>query len=580
MAAGLCSLGCGLVILHYWLLLLPFVWLLWHLIVIVESPWRSLVLLLCLIFGLRAWWWQNSQVRLTMPPQRQVTQTVLVQPDHWKVNGDFVQATGQGKDRKFLIQGYLKTQAQQKALVNLQRPVRVTIKGDATPIAPATNFNEFDRRFWYRTQGVQTVIKGQLLNLQPVTNQSLMARLHQLRQSLASYFQQLPSPLSGYALRLLIGQQDPATADQMTTVKQLGLIHLFCLSGLHVASVCLIVRGGGRLLCLDRRSLNWLLIGTLPLYWIIGGGSLSLTRAILMIECQLWSQQFGRNQPDSWTISLLIQEFIQPTFLMSLGGQLSYLLSFCLCWFDWSKYKWQSLKIGALGLPPLLHSVFEFHLLSLVINCLMIPFFSWVIFPGTIVAAISFPVLPAFSTIFNQFLKCFDQALIWLSKFPEMIHFGKIGVLLTLGLLAMTWWAIEYTSPRAWLMVLACYGGIYLGIHVPVSGEVTFVDIGQGDCIIIREPFDQRVMMIDTGGDLQIQKPAWAKGNFSRDRSVGTSINYLKSLGIHRLDYVWLSHSDSDHIGFLTTVMKNFKVNQIVVPAGMETLPKFQAQLS
>jgi len=161
-----------------------------------------------------------------------------------------------------------------------------------------------------------------------------------------------------------------------------------------------------------------------------------------------------------------------------------------------------------------------------------------------------------------------------------MIHFGKIGVLLTLGLLAMTWWAIEYTSPRAWLMVLACYGGIYLGIHVPVSGEVTFVDIGQGDCIIIREPFDQRVMMIDTGGDLQIQKPAWAKGNFSRDRSVGTSINYLKSLGIHRLDYVWLSHSDSDHIGFLTTVMKNFKVNQIVVPAGMETLPKFQAQLS
>ncbi|MFR0771926.1 MAG: hypothetical protein ACLSH6_09310 [Limosilactobacillus pontis] len=40
---------------------------------------------------------------------------------------------------------------------------------------------------------------------------------------------------------------------------------------------------------------------------------------------------------------------------------------------------------------------------------------------------------------------------------------------------------------------------LLLVIHLPLNGEVTFVDIGQGDCILIREPFNRRVMMIDTG---------------------------------------------------------------------------------
>lgn len=580
LAAGLSSLGCGLVILHYWVLLVPLGWLIWRLIVLVGSPGRWLVMLISIMFGVRAWIWQESQIQLTHSPQAQVSQMVVVQPDQWKVNGDFVQAIGQGKRQKYLIQAYLKEPSQQKYLESLHEPVQVTIKGDATPISPATNFNEFDRRFWYRTQGVQMVIKGQLINCQPVKDHSLVDCLHQLRHQLATYFHQLPTPLSGYALRLLIGLQDPATDEQMTTVKQLGLIHLFCLSGLHVASVCLLVQGGGRIIGYDRHFLNWILIVTLPLYWVIGGGSLSLTRAILMIECQLWSQQFGRNQPDAWAISLLIQEFIQPTVLMSLGGQLSYLLSFALCWFDWQKVKWQSFKLGALGLPPLLHFVFEFHLLSLVINYLMIPFFSWIIFPGTMISTLLYPFLPGISGFFNHLLEIFDQSLVWLAKFPGMIHFGKIGVLLTLTLLIITWWAIEHATGRSWMILLLCYLGIYLGIHRPLSGEVTFVDIGQGDCIIIREPFNHRVMLIDTGGDLQIQKPAWARGHFSRDRSVGTSINYLKSLGIYQLDSVWLTHSDADHIGFLTTVMKNFRVKQILVPAGMETLPKFQSRLA
>lgn len=187
--------------------------------ILVESPWRWLVILISIMFGVRAWIWQQEQIQLTHPPQAQVSQMVVVQPDQWKVNGDFVQAIGQGKRQNYLIQAYLKEPSQQKYLERLHNPVQVIIKGDATPIAPATNYNEFDRRFWYRTQGVQMVIKGQLINVQPVKNYSLVDRLHQVRHQLATYFHHLPAPLSGYALRLLIGLQDPATDEQMTTVK-------------------------------------------------------------------------------------------------------------------------------------------------------------------------------------------------------------------------------------------------------------------------------------------------------------------------------------------------------------------------
>lgn len=63
------------------------------------------------------------------------------------------------------------------------------------------------------------------------------------------------------------------------------------------------------------------------------------------------------------------------------GGQLSYLLSFCLTWFEQPSGLKQTLRLSLVSLPPLLHSVYQFHLLSLVINYLMIPFFSLIIMP-------------------------------------------------------------------------------------------------------------------------------------------------------------------------------------------------------
>lgn len=55
-----------------------------------------------------------------------------------------------------------------------------------------------------------------------------------------------------------------------------------------------------------------------------------------------------------------------------------------------------------------------------------------------------------------------------------------------------------------------------------------------------------------------------------RDYATRTSINYLKSCGVSKIDTIYLSHHDLDHIGYLTSILQNFRVKQIVVPKGME----------
>lgn len=59
----------------------------------------------------------------------------------------------------------------------------------------------------------------------------------------------------------------------MTDVKRLGVIHLFCISGMHVVLLITILRWLGVYLWLDREVVDGILILALPFYLIIAGGS-------------------------------------------------------------------------------------------------------------------------------------------------------------------------------------------------------------------------------------------------------------------------------------------------------------------
>ena len=109
---------------------------------------------------------------------------------------------------------------------------------------------------------------------------------------------------------------------------------------------------------------------------------------------------------------------------------------------------------------------------------------------------------------------------------------------------------------------------------VPHALEMTVLDVGQGDSILVISPKGS-ALLIDGGGTFQ--------GFQGREEHLGPDPGedavspYLWSRGIQKLDAVALTHAHQDHIGGLTAVLQNFRVGQLWL--GRETAAPAFARL-
>jgi len=92
------------------------------------------------------------------------------------------------------------------------------------------------------------------------------------------------------------------------------------------------------------------------------------------------------------------------------------------------------------------------------------------------------------------------------------------------------------------------YGKTSENIVKAIEGqtEVHFIDVGQGDSIIITTPAGKNILL-DGGPTTQGQ----------------TVVNHLNQLGINHIDAIVISHCHADHIGGLETVLNNFSVGYV-----------------
>ena len=81
--------------------------------------------------------------------------------------------------------------------------------------------------------------------------------------------------------------------------------------------------------------------------------------------------------------------------------------------------------------------------------------------------------------------------------------------------------------------------------------RIHFLDVGQGDATLIELP-DGKVALID-GGD-------------ETNAATSTVLRYLNALNIEVIDYLFVSHTDSDHCGSLTTVLQYKTVLNAYLP--------------
>ena len=122
---------------------------------------------------------------------------------------------------------------------------------------------------------------------------------------------------------------------------------------------------------------------------------------------------------------------------------------------------------------------------------------------------------------------------------------GRISSVLLVMVIAILTWRV--TSKKilffAGVVCVICK----MGLTSPF-GEVSFINVGQGDSILIRLPFNRGNVLIDTG-----KKSSWLHLE-----------SFLQAKGITTLDVVIITHPDEDHNGGLELLQQQFKVKQLV----------------
>jgi len=88
---------------------------------------------------------------------------------------------------------------------------------------------------------------------------------------------------------------------------------------------------------------------------------------------------------------------------------------------------------------------------------------------------------------------------------------------------------------------------------------ITFLDVGQADCIFVMLP-DGKTAMIDAGNNDDETK----------------IINFLKKRNIKKIDYLFGTHPHEDHIGSMDSVINNFDIGKIYMPYVTTTTKTFK----
>lgn len=93
--------------------------------------------------------------------------------------------------------------------------------------------------------------------------------------------------------------------------------------------------------------------------------------------------------------------------------------------------------------------------------------------------------------------------------------------------------------------------------------KVHFLDVVQGDCILVQFPGGQN-MLVDAG----------------KNDSANTIVSYLKKTGVSKIDYLIGTHPHEDHIGSMDTVIKTFQIGEVYMPRATTTTKTFRDVLA
>ncbi|MBO4553426.1 DNA internalization-related competence protein ComEC/Rec2 [bacterium] len=455
----------------------------------------------------------------------------------------------------------------------------------------------FDRKSYYARRNIyrEGTIKGKYITVDrsAAEKTSLMRRLHE-----KAYFalQSEKYPNAALLLRLmLLGSDESLPSSLEKGLRKSGVAHILAVSGLHIGLISgvwlMLLRAFG----VSRLALDLPLLPFLWFYVLFLGDRPSVLRAVILMTLIVLGRVFNKATLSLHFLAVAawLYAIISPKQIFSYSSLLSFSATAALLillpaiaakleekreGLSFSKkaklfikeYFVQSLKITfcvtIFTLPVILAMLHMVTPLGFLMNMIIIPLCAILLSAGFWRLAVFYVLPTSLSSLF------YDQALcVWERFMPLVASLGD-SPYLTLNVppfslttvfayyLAIGFFALHtktqirsYRDAFLCLLLFLCFRAF----KPPVFDDalkITALDVGQGDCFVMRSDL----------GPLFVMDCGRSMGSSSKGETV--VVPYLRNLGVQKIDCLYISHYDDDHMGGARDIISEIRTKTIVAP--------------
>lgn len=374
-----------------------------------------------------------------------------------------------------------------------------------------------------------------------------------------------------YINGLIFGKDDYINDDVTTSFRNIGISHLFAISGTHVSIFVLILNNILKRLKIYEEKRCIIIILFLLFYMFLTSYPMSVLRScIFTILLTINKRFYFFIKPQNLLyLTLAIILFINPLYIYNLGLQLSFSISLSLIlmenYINKNKAKIEkalciSFISFIVSFPIVINNFYEVNFLSIIYNLFFVPFITMLILPLTLISFI-FPFL---DNILHILIFILENLTLFLSKISALkITFCKVNFVIFCLYYVLIIFCLFYLKKgkKSVVFFLLIVIIIHSNIKFINNDYVMFMDVNQGDSTLI--VVNKKVTLIDTGGILQLNNDKYDY-NITNNRT----IPYLKSKGIKKIDNLILTHGDYDHMGDAINLVNNFKVEKVIFNCG------------
>ena len=479
-----------------------------------------------------------------------------------EVSGGMLSLEIMGKEK--LIGSYFFLTEEEKDSFLVTYSLGDTIYFEGNLVLPSKNsvFNLFNYKEYLERKEIYYLVE--IIMIQKIDSSKNL--LYQLKNKINHHISKYQS--SSYLQAFLLGDTSKIDDDILATYQKNGVSHLLAISGMHVSFL------SGMLLLLFKKIRFSTLIQYLSViifllfYMILSGNTPSISRAVILFSLISINKVFDLKIS---TLQLLLITFCllvinNPNILFDVGFEYSFLISFYLILFQ-KKLNQDSYLKGLfqisffsflVSLPISIFYFYQVNLFSILLNLVFVPLVSFIIFPLSFLTFL-LPFLDSVFSFLTQFME--TLSLFFSNHLSFLLIFRKphlVWIIFYYFFLLLFRYDYKKIGSLVIILLLS-YQYFYLFLF-PQTFFI-MIDVGQGDSLLIHS--NNHTLLVDTGGKIEYKREKW---QIRKTKTIAekTLIPLLKSYGIRKLDYLILTHGDTDHMKEANNLVRNFSVSQVI----------------